>query len=46
MNLPYHPDEHEDLANPRPRRAPLVLVALVVGLLVLGASVLVFFLAR
>ena len=40
-----HHDEHEDLANPRgPRKQLLLVVALAVGLLVLGAVVLALFL--
>lgn len=46
MNRPYDPDEHDDLANPRPRRGTLALLAIIVGLLVLGATIAALLLAR
>jgi hypothetical protein len=39
-------EEYEDLANPRPRKGMLQLVAIVVGLLMLGVMLAVFLFLR
>jgi hypothetical protein len=39
-------EEYEDLANPRPRKGTFLLLAIAVGLLILGASLALFLFVR